>query len=422
MERLIIRQLWNNRRKNGWILIELILVTYFLWGVMDPIYVLLSNKNIDEGYETKGAYCLMIGEYLSSHNRYRKDQDQDSIKRLNFLRIFDEVSHYPNVKTAVITFDKSFPNSWSYTGSVIHYDTLSYQIQFMKYYRGTDFFGTFGVPNTGSERGQPSTNSCLAISEDGAKRFFGIPEKAIGKSVWTNDSTKMYSIVNVFTDFKVLSTQPPKPLALMPLDELQLNNMPYSAQICFRTIEGISPRTFIEKFKNEMSSRMEKGNYYFISLKDFDTIRAEDEDMSGTTNTLRLQSALITFFLLCTFLGVAGTFWLRANARREEIGLRMALGSTRLNIRYQFFFESWLLTTIAWCVGLIIVIQRVYHDGFAFPTREGNPDLLQNQAIPHFIIVSMLVYFLLVLIAAIGTWIPAARAAAVNPVEALGDE
>ena len=31
---MILRQLWNQRAANGWILGELVVVTYFLWGVV----------------------------------------------------------------------------------------------------------------------------------------------------------------------------------------------------------------------------------------------------------------------------------------------------------------------------------------------------------------------------------------------------
>lgn len=34
---MILRQLWNQRAANGWILGELVVVTYFLWGVVDPV-------------------------------------------------------------------------------------------------------------------------------------------------------------------------------------------------------------------------------------------------------------------------------------------------------------------------------------------------------------------------------------------------
>ena len=42
---------------NGWIFIELVIVSFFLWTVIDPIYILTADKLIASGYD--------------AHNRYR---------------------------------------------------------------------------------------------------------------------------------------------------------------------------------------------------------------------------------------------------------------------------------------------------------------------------------------------------------------
>ena len=34
----IIKQIWNQRRMNGWIFIEIIIAGFFLWTVIDPMY------------------------------------------------------------------------------------------------------------------------------------------------------------------------------------------------------------------------------------------------------------------------------------------------------------------------------------------------------------------------------------------------
>ena len=49
MIKIIRHQLWNQRRQNGWIFVELVIVSFFLWTVIDPIYVLTSNLALDPG-------------------------------------------------------------------------------------------------------------------------------------------------------------------------------------------------------------------------------------------------------------------------------------------------------------------------------------------------------------------------------------
>ena len=57
---MILRQLWNQRAANGWILGELVVVTYFLWGVVDPVYVLLSDKALPDNYDLTDTYLLSM--------------------------------------------------------------------------------------------------------------------------------------------------------------------------------------------------------------------------------------------------------------------------------------------------------------------------------------------------------------------------
>ncbi|MCD7898660.1 MAG: FtsX-like permease family protein [Bacteroides sp.] len=122
-------------------------------------------------------------------------------------------------------------------------------------------------------------------------------------------------------------------------------------------------------------------------------------------------------------MGIAGTFWLRGNARRSEIGLRMSLGASPRNILNEFLIESWFIMTIAWLIGIIFIFQHVYYAGFAeTPKVPDSYEYIQNQFVPHFLIVSLIVYLLLLLITFIGTWIPARRAAKAKPADALRDE
>lgn len=48
------------RRQNGWIFVELVIVSFFLWTVIDPIYVLTSNLALDPGYDEERAYALYM--------------------------------------------------------------------------------------------------------------------------------------------------------------------------------------------------------------------------------------------------------------------------------------------------------------------------------------------------------------------------
>ena len=50
----IFRNLWNSRKRNVWILLELIVIAIVCWMVIDPLFVIFYNKSIPDGYEADG--------------------------------------------------------------------------------------------------------------------------------------------------------------------------------------------------------------------------------------------------------------------------------------------------------------------------------------------------------------------------------
>ena len=144
-------------------------------------------------------------------------------------------------------------------------------------------------------------------------------------------------------------------------------------------------------------------------------------------NKQRVQYALIIFSLLCIFLEMVGTFWIRAHARRQEIGLMRSMGASGTRIVQQFLCESWLLVTVGFALSLLGVANLlVIGEGMVQP--EGDYDAVANvnywmfETMPHFVAVTILTYVLLLAISWIGTYIPVQHAIKVLPADALRDE
>ena len=58
----IFRNLWNSRKRNVWILLELIVIAIVCWMVIDPLFVIFYNKSIPDGYEADGLYRLQLSD------------------------------------------------------------------------------------------------------------------------------------------------------------------------------------------------------------------------------------------------------------------------------------------------------------------------------------------------------------------------
>jgi ABC-type antimicrobial peptide transport system permease subunit len=122
-----------------------------------------------------------------------------------------------------------------------------------------------------------------------------------------------------------------------------------------------------------------------------------------------------------------GTFWIRCNARRQEIGLMRSMGATEVRVKNQFLTEAGLLVSGAFVLSLVLVVNFVViTDGMAQPSFSGDINfvLISQWLSPgvQFAMVSLITYLALLVIALVGTLIPVRRAVKILPADALRDE
>jgi predicted permease len=146
------------------------------------------------------------------------------------------------------------------------------------------------------------------------------------------------------------------------------------------------------------------------------TVPVQIETLSQSVSKLadrpRFETALLGFFALCGLLmaliGLYGLISFMAAARTQEIGVRMALGATRVDILRLIAGEGLRLIVLGGVLGLAA----------ALATAQLLKSLLYNVG-THDPYVYIAVALLLALVALAATLIPARRAAGVQPMEAL---
>ena len=104
------KQIWNQRKINLWIFLELLAVIFFLWLVIDPVYVLNVNKLTSKGYENQGRYVLDLGSYFPGHGDYDTTAN-NTLRKEAFMRIARIVRDQPEVECISISGSNAFPNS-----------------------------------------------------------------------------------------------------------------------------------------------------------------------------------------------------------------------------------------------------------------------------------------------------------------------
>ncbi|HET9196073.1 MAG TPA: FtsX-like permease family protein, partial [Vicinamibacterales bacterium] len=129
----------------------------------------------------------------------------------------------------------------------------------------------------------------------------------------------------------------------------------------------------------------------------------------------RLRTVVLTVFavsaLLLACLGIYGTLSYAVSRRRREVGLRLALGAGRLHILRRFVWEGVRVAAIACAAGLVLSLAATRAlAGMLFGVTPSDPGTLTA------------VLALVLLVAALASLVPAARAALVEPMRILREE
>ena len=77
----------------------------------------------------------------------------------------------------------------------------------------------------------------------------------------------------------------------------------------------------MNRFLNEMGDRLAADNLFVYGISNIREFR--DIHLDGKGREMSNKFSLMAFMLVNVFFGIIGTFWLRAQNRRGEIGLRM---------------------------------------------------------------------------------------------------
>ena len=437
MIKTIFKQIWNQRKMNLWIFLELLAVSFFLWLVLDPVYVLNVNKQTKRGYESKGRYVLDLNRYSKGHGDYDTTETM-TLQKEALMRIARIVRNQPEVKCTSISGSNAFPNGGGFYGVSFYADTTQaameqgvYAQWTMNYAEdGSQFFQTYGMKDArnGQELivppGIADPPRCY-ISAELARKLFGTVE-VVGKKMFIGGKDISEEIAGVFEDYKHRDYNQPLPFVVRFKKDLvpTFGFLEYAVVLCLK--EGVNTEAFEARFMKEVAPQLKQGNYYLNKLRTFEEVGENLAKSQGIHVKLNTQFSLAAFALLCIFLGTLGTFWVHCDDRRQDIGVMRSLGASKATIIRQFFVETGLLVTMAFVCALPLLMHYVHESGMYHAIITGEPkDSLTVwwlETVPHFCMVSLLTYAILLFIALLGTYIPVSRAAKVLPADALRDE
>lgn len=431
MLKLILKNLWARRRRNGWLLAELILVSIVSWIILDPVIVVTHDRNIPLGYDAD-RLCFVSLSTLQPQAPGYDEQAEDSAVVINsYLNLVRLVENYKGVESATPVLGFCYPNSQGNSNSQLRAegDTLDLSVMAMHFLPHTRFFETYGFrPGRGMTPEQLSdynyTQNDIVLTENAVERLFHTKD-VHGKRCWyrQGSDTTYLAVTGAVGTFKTYSEWRPVAVQFIPLLSIDMEDTAEDARILLRLKEGVSMQRFLHEFKPWMVKELRAGNLFARSVQSYDKL-IEDGEAGGATAIYRRNLAMAAFFLINLCLGVIGTFWLQTRTRREEVGVILSFGGTPGDIVRLLMGEGVVLTFIAVLTGCLLYLQYALKEGLEKGSGwiDSTEIYWVTDFAQHFLIVSFIVFFIMLVVVLAGIYIPARKISRIPPTEALRDE
>jgi ABC-type antimicrobial peptide transport system permease subunit len=250
------------------------------------------------------------------------------------------------------------------------------------------------------------------IYENLASELWGTPAAAVGKRLRQDPSMPWHEVIGVVQDVHESALyEPAPPIVYWPTMSAFLNGTPERPS----AIRGVtfiirSDRIGTEAFLNQVRQAVWSVNAN-LPVSPRSMREVYDQSLARTSFTLVMLAIAASMALLLGIVGIYGVIAYAVSQRRREIGIRAALGAQQGELKGMFVRRGVVLASIGVAIGL----------GAAAALTRLMSTLLFGIT-PLDPVTYIAVPLILVTATVVASYVPARRAASVDPVEALKAE
>ena len=271
---------------------------------------------------------------------------------------------------------------------------------------GQDYFSTMGIRMVAGrafdESDTESSPLVAIVNQRLVQQFFPSNINPIGRTFKQGD--KHITIVGICSDAKYSSLREDPPATYYRPYRQQLEG---EQSMTYEISTRMRPAAIVPALRSAIAS-IDKD----VPLLD---VRTQQEQIDDTTKEERIFASLTSGFgvlaLILACIGIYGIMAYSISRRTNEIGIRMALGAQRERVLRMVLREAWWLALIGVATGLgaALAMGRLI-TSMLYGLKSWDPVTLG------------LASLLLVGVAMAASWLPARRAAGLEPMKALRHE
>jgi predicted permease len=245
----------------------------------------------------------------------------------------------------------------------------------------------------------------VLVSENLAREVWGSAADALGKRIRLGPNSPWREVIGVVQDVRDNGVDEAAP-AIVYFPPLSVGNVARATTFVVR-----SPQAGTGAFVRQVQQAVWANNPTLPVAAAQTMQDVYERSLARPTFTLIMLGLAGSVALALGFIGIYGLISYTVTQRRREIGIRVALGAQRAEVRRRFVRHGVILTSMGVAIGVAAAVAV---------TRLMRSLLFEVSPLDPLTYVAVAV--LLVIAAAVASYLPARRASAVQPVEALASD
>ncbi|HSR97148.1 MAG TPA: FtsX-like permease family protein [Kofleriaceae bacterium] len=401
MIRHLFRLVWNRKRANALVVLEILLCFIVVFGVLVFGVAMADNLRRPLGYTTTDVWSVSFGRELDAVGDPKAGEVIDRL-----LQVARGLAPVEAVAANLIT---PYSTNEAVTNAAVNGRTISFAFS-----TATDDIAAVLRLNLVAGRwfgrqDDHARDTPTIVTSDLARELFGeadpigreIPSAAPPPGAEPSPARRIIGVLSAYRAGGELAGG-----ALFALYRADPGNPRISVprSLLLRVRPG-TPRAFEEQLVKTLQAAVPD---YQFAVEPLSEIKAKYRDRYVLP--LGIAAVVAGFLIVMVALGLTGVLWQNVTKRTKEIGLRRATGATARQISLQILGETWILTTLALAAGAVLVLQ--------LPLLE----LLPFVTAPVFAVSFALSLVTLYALATLCAFYPSWLATRISPTEALRHE